>query len=77
MKNKIEFIMRTVFELSDDFSSSNLNNMHVSNWDSLNHMNLIVALEDEFNVSFDEDQINEMISLELIELIIKENKNEQ
>ena len=46
--------------------------MHIGTWDSLNHMNLIVALEEEFDVTFDEEEINEMISLELIELILKQ-----
>ena len=72
MKNEIEAIMKTVFELSEDFPKNNLNNMHIGTWDSLNHMNLIVALEEEFDVTFDEEEINEMISLELIELILKE-----
>ena len=72
MKNKIEAVMRIVFELSEDFPKINLNSMHIGTWDSLNHMNLIVALEEEFNITFDEDEISEMISLELIELILKE-----
>ena len=72
MKNEIEAIMRIVFELSEDFPKNNLNNMHIGTWDSLTHMNLIVALEEEFDVTFDEEEISEMISLELIELILKE-----
>lgn len=34
----------------------------VSTWDSLKHMNLILALEDEFHVQFSDEQIVNMLS---------------
>jgi acyl carrier protein len=33
-----------------------------ASWDSLNHINLIVALEQEFNVSFEVSEIESMMS---------------
>ena len=41
--------------------------MLFAKWDSLNHLNLIVELEDEFNVSFEPEDIAEMKSLDIIE----------
>ena len=38
----------------------------VENWDSILHMNLILALEQEFGVSFDDDQVVRMLSVEQI-----------
>lgn len=33
-----------------------------ASWDSLNHINLIIALEQEFQVSFDVTEIESMLS---------------
>jgi acyl carrier protein len=45
-------------------------------WDSLKHMNLIVALEQEFNVTFDDEEVTDMLSLDLIIEIIETKKND-
>jgi len=41
-------------------------------WDSLNHLNLIIALEDAYNVSFEPEEIAEMKSIIEIEKKLKE-----
>ena len=41
-------------------------------WDSLRHMNLVLALEEELNVEFTETQIVEMNSVGLILAIVDE-----
>lgn len=71
MKEQIKNIMCIVFEespqnLQDDSSPDSL-----EKWDSLSHMNLVTALEEEFNVKFTDEEISEMLNLQLIELIIK------
>jgi acyl carrier protein len=38
----------------------------IESWDSLKHMNLMLALEEEFGVSFTDDEIMSMISVERI-----------
>ena len=38
----------------------------IASWDSLKHMNLIVALEEEFAVSFTDEEIMSLLSVELI-----------
>ena len=38
----------------------------IEEWDSLMHMNLVLALEEEFGVEFSEEQIVEMMNVELI-----------
>ena len=71
MKERIKNIMSIVFEedlqnLKDDSSPDSL-----EKWDSLNHMNLVTALEEEFKVKFNDEEISEMLNLKLIELILK------
>ena len=46
----------------------------IASWDSLSHMKLVIALEEEFNIEFTDDQIVDMISVELIFSTLKEFK---
>jgi acyl carrier protein len=71
MKNKIKEIMGAVFEMDAADIKDSDNSTTIQNWDSLNHMNLIVALEEEFNVRFEDEEIIEITSLEAIENSIK------
>ena len=41
-------------------------------WDSLSHLNLVVALESEFGVTLTDDDVMEMLSVSLIEVILTE-----
>lgn len=43
-------------------------------WDSLNHMKLVAALEEEYDVTFLDSEILEMQSYKLIDLILREKK---
>ena len=38
----------------------------IISWDSMNHMCIIVALENEFNISFNEDELEKMIDVKSI-----------
>ena len=61
-------IMNVPIEQLDDDSSPDT----VGNWDSLKHMNLILALEEEFNIAFSDEEIVEMLSVQIIVEILKE-----
>ena len=42
----------------------------IENWDSLHHMNLVLALEEEFDVEFSDEQVMKMDSVgEIIKLL--------
>jgi acyl carrier protein len=44
----------------------------IAAWDSLRHMNLVLALEEEFDIRFPENEIEQLISFGLIELSLRE-----
>ena len=44
---------------------------NIENWDSLKHMNLIVALEEEFEIEFDDEEIVDSMNYALIVIILK------
>jgi acyl carrier protein len=45
----------------------------IENWDSVRHMNLVLALEEEFDFEFTDDQVVEIISYALIKIVLKEH----
>ncbi|MCL1947571.1 MAG: acyl carrier protein [Chitinivibrionia bacterium] len=69
MRERIKRIMKEAFELSDvpdDISQKNC-----GKWDSLRHLQLVVDLETEFDVSFEPEDIGSMESLVKIEEKLK------
>lgn len=54
-------------QLSDASSPDTL-----PNWDSMTHLNMIVALEAEFEISLSPEQAMEMLSVKLIRMILQE-----
>ena len=63
---KINQILVEVLNVSETEALENLRMDDVSDWDSLTHMNLIVAIEDELNIEISGDDIAEMISFDAI-----------
>ncbi len=41
-------------------------------WDSLNHMKLVAALEEEFSITFRDDEVLELLNVRLIRLLLSE-----
>ncbi len=68
MEDKIIKIMEHVFQtngLDTECSQTNC-----EKWDSLHHLNLIVELEDEFDMEFEPEEIAEMKTFSKIKQII-------
>ena len=45
----------------------------VEKWDSLNHLNLVLALEQQFNVTLTEEQTVEILNYPLIKVVLEEH----
>jgi acyl carrier protein len=45
---------------------------NIESWDSLRHLNLVLALEQEFGIQFSPEEIEELLSVELIESLVDE-----
>ncbi len=63
-------VMTSVFDTSLDKKQDNISTETVESWDSLKHMNLIIALEEEFEIQFTDNQIFEMVSYTKIKSVI-------
>lgn len=66
-RDKIKAIMAQVFKLSVEEVADDASQQTLSAWDSLAHLNLIVALETDFDISFEPEEIAEMTSLPKVE----------
>lgn len=62
--------MSRVFEVPEEDLEENSSTNTIENWDSLNHMKLVLALEDEFGVQFEEAETLEMQSFKLIKFVL-------
>ena len=69
MREKIINIVSRVFETE---VNENTDQKNCAAWDSLRHLNLIIELEDEFNVSFEPEEIAQLKSITLIEELISQ-----
>lgn len=72
MKEKITRVLAKVLkiEVTNSISTDNC-----GEWDSLNHLHIIIELETEFDISFEPDEIAQMKSIEAIERIVNEKIN--
>ncbi len=64
--------MSAVFEVPLDSINENSSTDNLENWDSLRHLNLILALEEEFGVSIPDEEVGNLVNFKLIELTINE-----
>lgn len=68
---RVCLIAGQTFNIKPDLISPRLSSDDVENWDSLGHLNLVLALEQEFRVRFSPEQIQQMMSLEAIIKILQ------
>ena len=47
----------------------------ISGWDSMAHVNLVLALEQHFDVQFKPEEMIEMLSIELTAMLVDEKLN--
>ena len=54
---KYSEIFKTALNIGDDKLNENLKYNEIEEWDSIGHMALVAALEEEFKISFETDDI--------------------
>ena len=68
----IQQVMANVFAIPLEQISIESTQGQVESWDSLKHLDLVVALEEEFDIFFPAEEIGNLISFKLISVIVKE-----
>lgn len=70
METRIKEVMSNVFDIDISMINFQSSPDNIENWDSLKHMNLIIALEEEFDIEFNDDEIIDSMNYALILNII-------
>jgi acyl carrier protein len=70
-EDRIRNVMAAVFdvpakEITDDASPHD-----IKGWDSVKHMNLVLALEDEFDIHFEEAEIPSLVNFRIIAATVR------
>lgn len=70
MQQKLLNIFREIFNDPDLVVNESTTAAEVRGWDSFNHMNLIMTIEEEFSVSFSTKEIGQMTRVgDLVQLL--------
>ncbi|WP_218648136.1 acyl carrier protein [Winogradskyella forsetii] len=76
IEDKIKEIMALVFDVPKKDITEDTSPDDLDNWDSIGSINLVTALEDEFDIEFEEEDIIEMLNFQLIKIKIEEKIEE-
>ncbi len=64
-------IFRDVFDDEDLIVEDSTNSSDIEDWDSLEHIALVVSMEKEFNLKFDLKEVNKLENVgQMVDLII-------
>ena len=70
MEDKIKEVFSNIFGTPLNEINGQSSPDTIENWDSINHLKLITALEEEFDVEFTDEEILEMQNVKLIKYIL-------
>jgi acyl carrier protein len=68
---RLKQVMADVFHIPSDSVSEDTSVDTVEKWDSLTHLNLILALEQAFGVSFSEEETVESLNYPLLKMALE------
>lgn len=75
LENQLKDICATIFEVDVSIIKHDSSPDNIESWDSMNHMNLILAIEEEFQLKILDDDAVELFSfIELLSYIEKQKR---
>ncbi len=72
MLDRVRGIVADVFGLPLERVRADSSPDNIETWDSLQHLNLVLALEQEFAIQFAPEEIEQLLSVELVTALIEE-----
>jgi len=72
-EEKLKNVLSDIFKIEVQSINDDTSEDNVEKWDSLTHLNLVLALEDAFDISFSEEQTVEILNYSLIKLVLQEH----
>lgn len=71
MKDRIRTVLASALGIPDDLVHDDFDRMDSEEWDSLAHVRLTLALEEEFEVRFDDEELSLLSSVEAIARLVQ------
>ena len=74
---KLKDIFLTIFKIKNNLYGPKLSRANFKDWDSMSHLNLLMALEKIFNIKFTHREFNNLTSIEKIKKSIEKKYNKK
>lgn len=71
-EDTLKQVMSTILGVELSIIDENASTDNLPNWDSLRHINLVLALEQEFQIQISDDDADSIKSYKLIKLVLEE-----
>lgn len=72
-EDKLKSVMADIFDIDVSTINDTTSVDTVKEWDSLKHLNLVLALEQEFNITFSVEQTVQILNYPLIKAVLVEH----
>ncbi len=72
MQERIRVVMAQIFNVDIDSITEESSPENIERWDSLKHIQLVLAIEDEFDITFSDDDIPNLLSTRAIEDTVRQ-----
>lgn len=66
IRTRVKIVLTKVLKIDIETITDDISQMELSDWDSVRHMNVILALENEFDIEFDDAELPKLTSLFII-----------
>ena len=73
IETKLKKIISVIFLIDQNQINNQSSNENIKEWDSLKHLSLVLAIEEEFNIRFSNDETLQLTSFKKIAEILKNN----
>jgi acyl carrier protein len=71
MDNRLKKVLSEILDLHIEDINDKTSQNNVEQWDSLKQINLVIALEEEFEIQITDDSIQELIDYKSIKEIVQ------
>jgi acyl carrier protein len=70
---KLKEVFKKIFQIEISSINDETSVDTVEKWDSLKHLNLVLALEEAFNITFTEEESVEIMSYPLVKAVLSDH----
>jgi acyl carrier protein len=73
VENRVSSVLADVFGISETSVGPHTSTETVEGWDSLQHLTVILSLEEEFDIHLDEEEVLEVVAFPAICEVVRRN----